>query len=117
MRACELFISYSRVDRYIAAPISQLLRTTQCAVFRDEDSIQPGERWSAVITESLENCECVLVFWSAAAPDSKSVEAEFRQAIALNKRVVPVLIDDAPLPPFSEYAIRTLLQQIQRVMS
>lgn len=67
-------------------------------MFRDEDSIPKGKKWKIVIAESLASCTTVLVFWSVAASDSKTVEEEYGFAIEQGKDIVPVLLDDTALP-------------------
>jgi len=94
----RIFISYSHVDRCVVTPLTELIRVTGASTFRDEDSIPKGKRWKIVIAESLAACKTVLVFWSAAAADSKAVEKEYMDAIEKNKDVVPVLLDDTELP-------------------
>ncbi len=97
MENWNVFVSYSRLDRNIVAPIVQLLRIVDTAVFRDEDSIQPGKKWQVAIHESLNSCHTIVLFWSAAAAESKAVESEYQAAIGLRKDIVPVLLDDTPL--------------------
>ena len=100
----QIFISYSHKDLSIVQPLAQLIRISGAAVFRDEDSIQPGKRWALVIAESLEACRTVVVFWSENASLSKAVEDEYRTGIEKRKDVVPVLLDDTVLPlALSEY--------------
>src|SRR4051812_9884686 len=104
MNTWDVFISYSRLDKAVVAPIAGLLRVTDAAVFRGEESIPLGKKWDLVISESIQSCRTLLVFWSAAAADSKAVEAEYTMAIEALKDVVPVLIDDTPLTDrLSEY--------------
>lgn len=97
MNNWDIFISYSRLDRNIIAPIVELLRIADTSVFRDEDSVRPGKKWLIAIHESLNSCRTVVLFWSAAAAESKWVESEYQKAIELNKDIVPVLLDDTPL--------------------
>lgn len=97
MTQSNVFLSYSRLDRGVVTPLATLLRGTGAAIFRDEDSITPGEKWQQAVVEAIQSCESILVFWSAAAVDSKAVEEEYTLAITLGKRVVPVLLDDTPL--------------------
>jgi TIR domain len=87
----------------------------QVTVFRDEDSIPVGDNWRNTITEALGRCERVFVFWCAHAADSREMETEYTTAIALGKRVIPVLIDSTPLPmglcDFQALDMRGLLAQ------
>lgn len=95
----NIFISYSRVDRDLVVPIVAALRIGG-EVFRDEDNIKPGDCWADVLIEALKSCETVILFWSRAACESRNVEAECRQALDSGKYIIPVLLDDTPLPEF-----------------
>jgi hypothetical protein len=94
----RLFVSYSRKDREVASRVSQLLRVTGATVFRDEDSIRPGTRWTVVLETEIRAAGCVIVFWSAAAAASGEVRKEYLAAVELGKDVLPLLLDDTPLP-------------------
>ena len=94
---CDVFVSYSHVDRAVVAPLVKLLRVTHACVFRDEESIALGSRWQRAIDQSIYDCHTMVVFWSSAAADSKAVSAEYLLAIKLNKDIVPVLLDDTPV--------------------
>ena len=64
-----------------------------------DTAVQPGSRWRPTIAGMLLAAQTVLVFWSITAAASPEVAAEWRIALAGPARVVPVLLDDTPLPP------------------
>jgi hypothetical protein len=97
MRSRKLFASYSRTDREVVSRLCDLLRVGGTHIFRDEDSIQPGTQWKAVLTKNLQQSECVLVFWSANSATSKAVREEYEAAIKQGKDVAPVLLDQTAL--------------------
>lgn len=100
----SVFISYSRKDKAIVNPLVELLKTVNSEVFRDEDSIKPGELWEMVIEKTIDSAEKILVFWSDNSAVSEYVEKEYSQAIALEKLVVPILLDSTPLcTPLTKY--------------
>jgi hypothetical protein len=96
-RGRQIFVSYSRHDADIVSPFCELLRVTGVPVFRDRDSIQAGKRWKVVITDSLQDADCVLVFWSTNSAKSPAVKDEYDAAIRMDKDIAPVLLDDTPL--------------------
>jgi len=103
-RAARLFASYSREDRRLVDPVVKLLRSTRAPVFYDIDSIEPGERWRARLDEALAGATTVLVFWSVGAARSEWVMREWSAAVAVNKEIIPVVLDSTPLPlPLCEY--------------
>jgi hypothetical protein len=98
MRSRKFFASYSRNDDGIVSRICDLLRFGGTPLFRDQESIQPGERWQAILEENLQASECVLVFWSVNSASSQAVRDEYERAIGLDKDVAPLLLDDTALP-------------------
>ncbi|HMT91929.1 toll/interleukin-1 receptor domain-containing protein [uncultured Thiothrix sp.] len=93
-----VFVSYSRKDSTQVAKAVELLEAGGADVFRDLDDIQYGDRWEDVIRTKLAEAERVLVFWSTNAQLSEWVEREWTVAISMQKRVVPILLDQTPLP-------------------
>jgi hypothetical protein len=98
MSSRKLFASYCRDDNEIVSKLCDLIRVGRVEVFRDEEGIQPGDIWHLVITDSLEACDCLLLFWSANAARSGWVKKEYSTAMSLGKVVVPVLLDETKLP-------------------
>lgn len=94
----RLFVSYSREDRAIVGPLVSFLRVADQQIFRDMDSIPPGDRWRAVLARTIDRCETVLVFWCRHASESACVREEYTRAIGRQKKLVPVLLDDSRLP-------------------
>jgi hypothetical protein len=92
-----LFVSYSRADEDLVLPIVDLLRLTDTKVFRDKDSIRAGDRWRPSIDQAIDECTDCLVFWCQHASSSGELAREVERAVRLNKKVVPVLLDDCPL--------------------
>ena len=93
-----VFISYSKGDREIVLLATRLLRAGGAKVFLDINDIEYGDRWEDALVESLSRCDRVLVFWSATASKSIWVTREWRLALKLKKRIVPIPLDDTPLP-------------------
>lgn len=98
MQRRTIFVSYSRQDSVQVAKAVDLLEAGGADVFRDLDDIQYGDRWEDVIRTQLAEAERVLVFWSMNAQLSEWVKREWMIAISMQKRVVPILLDQTPLP-------------------
>ncbi len=94
----EIFASYSHRDEKFVKPMIQYLRPTGAVVFRDGDAIPPGKKWAVVIAEAIEGCRIMYIFWCAHSANSGEVRKEWERAIFLRKDIVPVLLDDTPLP-------------------
>lgn len=93
-----VFVSYARKDSERIQQAVALLEAGGATVFRDIDDIEFGDEWEEVIIRKLEECERVMVFWSIHAQASEWVGKEYTIALAQQKRMVPVLLDDTPLP-------------------
>lgn len=93
-----IFISYSRQDGAHIYPLVELLRATGAKVFVDVDSIHYGEQWQQVLLDSLQAAGRVLVFWSQNAAQSAYVKQEYLLAIKTGVPLIPVPLDNTPLP-------------------
>jgi hypothetical protein len=74
------------------------MRATRGLVFQDVDSLMVGERWWPQIEQALRACRLVVVFWCAHSERSAYVAKEYRSALSCNKSLLPVLLDETPLP-------------------
>jgi hypothetical protein len=93
----RFFASYSHEDREVVEEIVKLMVASGASVFRDTE-IPLGKRWRVVLDQSLRDADAVVLFWSKNAGGSVEVEREWRQALALKKDVIPVILDSSKLP-------------------
>jgi hypothetical protein len=93
----KLFLSYSRKDASRARHLTEWLERHDHDVWRDEDDIRGGASFSNEIEEALEDCDAVLVLWSAESVKSPWVrdEAGFGRD---NSKLIPIALDGI-LPP------------------
>lgn len=109
----SVFISYRRDDAagYARAIHDELTeRFPPERVFMDVDAIEPGLPFDEVIRNAVGKCTVLLVLigarWLAPGPDGRSrlederdfVRLEIAAALARGIRVIPVLLDGAPMP-------------------
>lgn len=94
----DIFVSYSHADAAVVQPLTRFLLPTGATVFRDEDAIAPGTRWELRIAQAIRDCRVLYLFWCCHAGQSAFVRSEVDQALALGKAIVPVRLDDTPLP-------------------
>ena len=92
----QTVILYSRHDAEDARR-ARVLAAAFGPVFSDAD-LRPGQPWRTVIAGRVCAARLVLVLWSAPAAASPEVGAEWRHALACGRRVVPVMLDDTPMP-------------------
>lgn len=99
MPAPDVFVSYSRVHDSLVGNLTKILGVGGRLVFRDVESVKPGEEWEKSIFDSLTNAKIVVVVWCSHANESQWVLREAELAAQLNKEIIPVLIDSTPLLP------------------
>lgn len=61
-------------------------------------TIPAGDQWRAVMARVVTGSPRVLVLWSASAAQSVELGTEWRLALVAGARLIPVLLDDTPLP-------------------
>ena len=95
------FASYSSNDRDAVTRFANLLRTTGIELFLDHHHLIGGDDWWKSVSGAIEVCDVFYLFWSATAEKSRWVGLEIQHALAQipPKRIVPVLLDDTPVPP------------------
>ncbi len=93
-----IFISYSRMNQDIVLPLVKLLRAAGQDVFVDMHDMEYGKDWRQQITNAINQCDRLLVFWSVSSQNSEAVKEECNLAASLGRTVVPVLLDKTPLP-------------------
>jgi len=91
------FASYSKHDSGFVEPIVSLMRTVGASIFYDRTDIAPGDDWSTVITDGLNESQIVFVFWSINSSQSDYVRKEVQIALDNKKKIIPVLLDNAKL--------------------
>lgn len=93
-----VFISYARTDLQSAQNLEKIFLAEGFPVWRDQDSIEPGEHWPEAIGQAIAGHSIFLLLWSKPAADSPVVKFEWNTALALQKTIVPVFLDKTPLP-------------------
>lgn len=106
------FFSYSSKDLPHILPYEQALQEAGGSVWRDKTSLKTGDYWPMRLGEAIEQQSLFLLFWSANANDSDFVTLEWNSAIALGKKIIPILLDNTPLPAslHAIHAIQTVQQ-------
>jgi len=97
----RLVISYSREDAPLVRSVVTLLR----GALRDvegpallDDLVESDETWFKQFKIEIEAAPQLFVFWCSHASVSDHVRREYEYALKQKKRIVPVILDDTPLP-------------------
>jgi hypothetical protein len=88
----HVFISYSRQDRAYVEQLTTHLRGAGLNVWAD-DRIEPGDQWSAVISEKLKSSCAFVIIMTPAAEQSRWVAREIGLAERFDKPMFPLLLD------------------------
>lgn len=99
-----VFISYSAKDRITAASIADELRRRGVSVWFDQQEILAGDSLVGRISEGIDSSDYLLVLLSRSSLDSAWVQREVgiafdRFGTEAGNVIIPVKIDDSPIPP------------------
>lgn len=94
----SVFISYSHADLNAAENIEQALKKRGVNVWRDQRSLYAGTRWPRELGEKIAEQDTLLLLWSKHAGQSEFVELEWCTGVALKVQIIPVIMDETPLP-------------------
>lgn len=92
----DIFVSYAREDRSVAADLAKALEQCGWSVWWDR-IIPPGKTFDDVIVEELGAARCVIVLWSKAAVASPWVRDEAQEA-ANHRKLVPATLEGVEPP-------------------
>ena len=97
-RPASLFVSYSHLDERVVKPLVDLNPEFQTAAWLDYVHTVPGSDWGEQHQRAIRNCYRLVLLWTRHAAASPQVEREWRWALQCGTPVVPVMLDDTPLP-------------------
>jgi hypothetical protein len=96
--AKKIFVSYSHIHRDLVRNLVSFLQLARGRVFFD-DFLKPGENWEDRLILEISTSSVVVLFWCAHARESQWTQREIDEALRLEKRIVPVLLDETEVPP------------------
>jgi serine/threonine protein kinase len=95
-----VFISCSREDKELVRPLVNLLRASGQALLINAQDLEYGADRERQVAEAVWQAKRFLLFWSKSSQASPLVRQEWQSALAApGCRIVPVLLDQTPLPP------------------
>jgi hypothetical protein len=95
----DVFVSYSREHGELVELLVKVLLIGNRHVYLDVFNILPGDRWPDELMAAVRRSHKVIVIWCRHAAQSEWVKKETELASLHKKIIVPVLLDDTPLPP------------------
>ncbi len=99
----QVFISHNHEDQECASRLGAQLRLTGADIWFSEWEINAGDSIPGRVSEAIEVVDAVVILWSEHARASSWVRAERDAALARKHsdddlRIIPVILDDTPLP-------------------
>src|ERR1043165_2434176 len=88
----KVFISHSSKDKWAARRISEDLISFGIKTFLDEKDIETGHSIDDSIKTHLKSCDDFLIVLSPASIKSEWVLVELGGALALDKKIIPILL-------------------------
>lgn len=93
-----IFISHCLEDSDIALWLARKLKESGLEIWLDHNNIKPGQSIVDSVNSAIESCNVFILLWSDNAQKSQWVNFEWTSAITINKTIVPIILDDTPLP-------------------
>ncbi len=92
----DVFISYKREESDVAFAIKDLLESWKINVWIDKHGIFSSYDFKEVIEKAIENTRVVIFLSSEKSNQSEYVKQEIKYAIGCKKRIIPIMLDNAP---------------------
>ncbi len=100
----KIYFSYSHRDSKIVHPISEYLQNMGNEILIDEMLLYPGVKWRDTLEKALIDSDVILYFVSGNSLASNNeffkyeIEEAKKYASKQEKLLIPILIDDSPIP-------------------
>ena len=101
----DVFISYAREDRERIAPLLAHLEEKGVPLWIDRQGIDVGESFAETITNAIRGCRVLVVAISRHSVASHHVRKEVALASDHGKPILPLYLDQVPLPAALEYLL------------
>ncbi|MFZ9739657.1 MAG: toll/interleukin-1 receptor domain-containing protein, partial [Prochlorotrichaceae cyanobacterium] len=92
----EVFLAYAEENRGTAEKIRNSLRREGFTVWTNTTDIHAGNDFQKVIERGIEETDSVVYLLSPAAVRSGYCQHELEYALSLQKRIIPVLVEETP---------------------
>lgn len=93
--AASIFFSYARRDGVVAEQVFNSLEAAGLTVYRDTEEILPAEDWRERLEGLITRADGIVFVMSSNSVRSPVCAWEVEVAARLNKRIVPLVVEDA----------------------
>ena len=90
----KVFVSYSRNNLQFVSRLKDALQTRSITAYVDRDEIEKGEEWWKRIQELIAEADAIVFVLSPGFIASKTCKDELEFAIALKKRLLPIVAEN-----------------------
>ena len=104
----KVFVSYSRKDLTVARDLCQFFEQERIPYWIDLKRIPVGEDYKRKITRAIREATFLLFLSSKASNASSNVQKEIALAVAEDKRIIPLRLDNTPYDDAIAYDITAL---------
>ncbi len=104
----DIFISYSSKDSERALSLAEELRSRGASVWIDQQAIDGATQWSSEIAQALDECKALVLLISKSSLKSKNCAKEVTIAAEADKFILPIDLEDIPLPKEFKYHLAGL---------
>ena len=101
----QIFVSHARSDQEQVFPIVEKLREKGLNIWIDQEGIHGAKLWSQEIVHAIEGCKVFILFASSTAFQSENVTKELALASEARKQILPVFLEDSPIPAAMKYQL------------
>ncbi|MEC4803269.1 MAG: TIR domain-containing protein [Jaaginema sp. PMC 1079.18] len=93
----QVFLAYAHEDKAVMQKIRSSLRRESFTVWTNNTDIQTGEAAAQAIKRGIEQADNIVYLLSPHAVNSTYCQQELEYALALNKRIIPVLVAETAI--------------------
>jgi hypothetical protein len=94
----KIFLSHASADKDEVSLVAAALASCGVQTWVSFRDIKPGSHWEESIEIALTAAPALVVIVTPASVESRYVRSEVQEAIRRNKTVIPLIVQDAPLP-------------------
>lgn len=99
----DAFVSYSHANAATVLPIIESIEETGLSVWIDREEMRAGQNWAGQIVRAIKASDRFCLMCSSQAFESDHVRREVYLADKYGKTMVPIRLDEAPMPEDIEY--------------
>jgi curli biogenesis system outer membrane secretion channel CsgG len=104
----KIFVSYSRRDKEAVMRCVELFRVNGIDAWVDESGINASSEWAEQIVHAITECDVFILFLSKTSVESENVRKEIGVAASLNKKILPLKIEEVEIPPSLLYHLNSI---------